>query len=52
VRRTPQEALFNSLMEQYPYLRYQQPVGEHLKYLVSAKAKVIAAWRGFRQYGT
>jgi hypothetical protein len=46
VRRTPQEALFNSLLEQYHYLQYQQPVGEHLKYLVSAKGQVIAclAW--------
>ena len=46
VRRTPQEALFNSLLEQYHYLRYQQPVGEHLKYLVSAEGQVIAclAW--------
>jgi hypothetical protein len=46
VRRTPQEALFNSLMEQYHYLQYRQPVGEHLKYLVSAKGQVIAclAW--------
>ena len=32
MRRTPQEPLFNSLLEQYHYLRYQQPVGEHLKY--------------------
>ena len=46
VRRTPQEPLFNSLMEQYHYLGYQQPVGEHLKYLVSAKGQAIAclAW--------
>jgi hypothetical protein len=46
VRRTRHEALFNSLLEQYHYLRYQQPVGEHLKYLVSAKGQVIAclAW--------
>jgi hypothetical protein len=46
VRRTPPEAHFNSLLEQYHYLRYQQPVGEHLKYLVSAKGQVIAclAW--------
>jgi len=46
VRRTPQEPLFNSLLEQYHYLQYQQPVGEHLKYLVSAKGQVIAclAW--------
>jgi hypothetical protein len=27
VRRTPQEALFNGLIEQYHYLRYEQPVG-------------------------
>jgi hypothetical protein len=46
VRRTPQEALFNSLMEQYHYLGYEQPVGEHLKYVVSAKGQAIAclAW--------
>src|SRR5579875_2819324 len=46
VRRSEQEPLFDSLIEQYHYLRYQQPVGEHLKYLVSAKGQVIAclAW--------
>jgi hypothetical protein len=46
VRRTPEEPLFNSLLEQYHYLKYQQPVGEHLKYLVSAKGQAIAclAW--------
>jgi hypothetical protein len=46
VRRTPQEPLFNSLMEQYHYLGYEQPVGEHLKYLVRARGQVIAclAW--------
>ena len=46
VRRTPQEPLFNSLLEQYHYRRYQQPVGEHLKYLVSVKGQAIAclAW--------
>src|SRR5882724_10915944 len=46
VRRTRQEALFNGLVEQYHYLGYQQPVGEHLKYLVSARGQVIAclAW--------
>lgn len=42
VRRTPQEALFNSLMEQYHYLGYEQPVGEHLKYLVYVKGQAIA----------
>jgi hypothetical protein len=46
VRRTSEEPLFNSLMEQYHYLHYQQPVGEHLKYLVSAQGQAIAclAW--------
>ena len=34
VRRTPEEALFNSLLQQHHYLGYSQPVGEHLKYLV------------------
>ena len=42
VRRTPQEALFNSLVEQYHYLGYQQPVGEHMKYLVTARGQAIA----------
>jgi hypothetical protein len=46
VRRTPEEALFNSLVEQYHYLGYEQPVGEHLKYLVKAHGQTIAclAW--------
>ena len=46
VRRTAQEAQFNSLIEQYHYLRYEQPVGEHLKYLVSSNGQAIAclAW--------
>jgi hypothetical protein len=42
VRRTPEEALFNSLLDQYHYLGYTQPVGEHLKYLVYAQARPIA----------
>ena len=33
VRRTADEPLFNSLMEHHHYLAYEQPVGEHLKYL-------------------
>src|ERR1700730_8458009 len=47
VRRTPEEAWFNSLMEQYHYLGYEQPIGEHLKYLVKADGQVIAclAWQ-------
>lgn len=42
VRRTPEEALFNSLLEQYHYLGYTQPVGEHLKYLAFAQERPIA----------
>ena len=38
-RRTSQEPLFNSLMEQHHYLGYEQPVGEHLKYLVWAQGR-------------
>ena len=46
VRRTANEPLFNSLMEHYHYLSYEQPVGEHLKYLVWAQGRPIAclAW--------
>lgn len=46
VRRTPEERLFNSLIEQYHYLKYQQPVGEHAKYVVWAQERPIAclAW--------
>lgn len=46
VRRTPDEPLFNSMIEQYHYLSYTQPVGEHLKYLVYSGDRAIAclAW--------
>jgi hypothetical protein len=47
VRRTADEPLFESLMEEFHYLRYeQQPVGEHLKYLVWAQGRPVAclAW--------
>ena len=46
VRRTAQEPLFNSLIEHHHYLGYEQPVGEHLKYLVWAQNQPIAclAW--------
>src|SRR5215831_12180421 len=46
VRRTGDEPLFNSLMEQHHYLKYEQPVGEQLKYLVWAQGRPIAclAW--------
>jgi hypothetical protein len=46
VRKTADEPLFNSLMEQHHYLGYEQPVGEHLKYLVWTQGRPIAcmAW--------
>jgi hypothetical protein len=46
VRRTNDEPLFNGLMEQYHYLNYEQPVGEHLKFLVWAQGRPLAclAW--------
>ena len=46
VRRTGDEPLFNSLMQQHHYLKYEQPVGEHLKYLAWAQGRPIAclAW--------
>jgi hypothetical protein len=46
VRRTSEESLFNSLMEEHHYLGYEQPVGEHLKCLVWAHGRPIAclAW--------
>ncbi|HKE24111.1 MAG TPA: DUF4338 domain-containing protein [Bryobacteraceae bacterium] len=46
VRRTADEPLFNSLMEQYHYLSYEQPVGEHLKYVCWAQGRPVAclAW--------
>src|SRR5215469_1373316 len=46
VRRTGVEPLFNSLMEQHHYLKYEQPVGEHLKYVAWSKERPIAclAW--------
>ena len=46
VRRTADEALFNSLIENYHYLSYQQPVGEHLKYVAFAHGRPVSciAW--------
>lgn len=46
VRRTGDEPLFNSLLEEHHYLGYEQPVGEHLKYLVWAPGRPVAclAW--------
>src|SRR5499427_6121741 len=46
VRRSSDEPLFNSLIEHHHYLGYEQPVGEHLKYLVWAGGRPLAclAW--------
>jgi hypothetical protein len=46
IRKTADEPLFNTVMEQHHYLGYEQPVGEHLKYLVWADDRPIAcmAW--------
>jgi hypothetical protein len=44
VRRSPEEALVKSLVEQYHYLGYVQPVGEHLKYLVTAEGRPIGCF--------
>src|SRR5271167_753118 len=46
VRKTSHEPLFNSLVEEHHYLGYEQPVGEHLKYLVWAHGRPVAclAW--------
>lgn len=46
VRRSPDEKLFNSLIEQFHYLGYSHPVGEQLKYIVYARRRPIAclAW--------
>ena len=46
VRRTGDEALYNSLIEEHHYLGYEQPVGEHLKYVIWSQGRPVAcmAW--------
>ena len=46
VRRTGDEPLCNSLIEHHHYLGYEQPVGEHLKYLAWSHGRPVAcmAW--------
>src|SRR6266568_4610898 len=46
VRRTPEEPLFNGLIERHHYLHYTQPVGGQLKYMVFAGQRPVAclAW--------
>jgi Domain of unknown function (DUF4338) len=52
VRRTAEEPLFNSLLEQYHPLQYVHPVGEHLKFLVYAGGRPVAcfAWSSSAHY--
>lgn len=42
VRRTKSEALFDALIEQFHYLGYVRPVGEHLKFLVFSRGRPVA----------
>lgn len=42
VRRSPEEKVFNSLVQQFHYLGYSQPVGEHIKYLAFAGDRLLA----------
>ena len=42
VRRTPLQKVYNGLIEQYHYLGYTRPVGEHLEYLALAQGRVVA----------
>jgi Domain of unknown function (DUF4338) len=46
VRRTPQEAMFNSLMHAEHYLGYAKPVGESLKFVAYSGSRPVAlfAW--------
>ncbi len=44
VRRTPAEKLYNSLIDQYHYLGYCHPVGEHLKYIIYAIERPIGCF--------
>ena len=46
VRRTEAEPVFNGLLEAHHYLGYTQPVGEHVKVLVTAGERPVAcfAW--------
>jgi hypothetical protein len=44
VRRTSLEPLYDGLIEQFHYLHYCHPVGEHLKYVVFAGSRPIACF--------
>jgi len=42
VRRTAHEKIFNALVNQYHYLGYTRPVGEHIKYIAFYEDRPIA----------
>lgn len=42
VRRTKLEKIYNSLINEYHYLGYTQPVGENLKYIATFKQRPVA----------
>lgn len=42
VRRTPLEKLYKGLIEQYHYLGYTRPVGEHLEYIALSHDRPLA----------
>lgn len=42
VRRTPLEKLYKSLIDQYHYLGYSRPVGEHLEYIAMSQGRPLA----------
>src|ERR1700722_7390223 len=42
VRRAADEPLFNAMIDRYHYLKYTQPVGEHLKFMVYAGCRPVA----------
>jgi hypothetical protein len=44
VRRTAEEPLVNGLIEMHHYLGYTQPVGENLKFLVTASERPVACF--------
>jgi hypothetical protein len=44
VKNTPNEPLFNGLIEHYHYLGYCHPVGEQLKYMVFAGNRPVACF--------
>jgi len=51
VRSSPEEPLFNALVEAYHYLGYTQAVGEHRKYLVFARERPLGWSSAPRQRG-